>query len=437
MDCVGDESVAMLGSAGAGYSPRNLKITTIGDMLRLKTGNRAKVVSISNKERVAILMGGKTGTAYWTEDSVVVSSTYYMKSLPPYISAYNSSGIFQRYYGRTWTETMPAAAAKICDIDSAWYELPWAGLGRTFPRRITGNDTSRITPSYYSALGGTPFSTEILLELARSSVAAESLGTRGVTDMLCVGISATDIIGHSFGPNSHEVFDNVLQTDSLLASFFSFLNAKVGLDNCVIALSSDHGIAPIPEYHRKIFPATDAGRITSSEISAIANRVLGNCLSAGQRVPQWVEKVVDCSIYLNAAYIDSQQIPLDSVMHILRDSLRSIHPFAAAYSRDQILHGTTLDVLGRRVALSYYAPRSGDVMVVLKPFYVTGSDGTNHGQPYDYDTHVPLILAGKGIRPGVYTTEVSPVDIAPTLCAFLELEFPANREGKILREIVR
>ncbi|MBI3364884.1 MAG: alkaline phosphatase family protein, partial [Ignavibacteriae bacterium] len=432
-----DETVMMLGSTGMGRSPRNLKLTTVGDMLRLRTGNQSKVVGISSKDRSAILMAGKTGTAYWIEDSVVVTSTYYMKSLPPYISAFNRSGIFEQYFGQTWTEVNPLAAAKLCDTDDAWYESGGPGLGRTFPHRIIGNDFTRITPSYYGALDGSPFSAEILLALGRSIFAAESLGTRGVTDMFCIGISTPDIIGHSFGPNSHEVFDDVLRTDSLLASFFSFLDTHVGLDNCIIALSSDHGIAPIPEYIKKTSPATDAGRITADEVSTIANRVLSNRFRARSSIPRWVEKVIDCDIYLNAGFIDSLHVPIDSAMHVLRDSLRTIHPFAAAYSRDQVARARMLDTLGKKVALSYYALRSGDVMFILKPFYVTGSEGTNHGQPYDYDTHVPLIMTGRGIKPGVYANNVSPIDIAPTLSYILKIAFPPNREGNVLMEALK
>ena len=437
VNCVDDKTEMLLGSTGMGRSPRTLMIATMGDQLRLQIGNGSKVIGIAGKDRSAILMAGKTGTAYWIEDSVVVSSTYYMKSFPSYISTFNSSGIFQRYYARPWTEMKPAVAAKICDMDDAPYESGWAGLGRTFPRRIIGKDSLRITPSYYSALEGSPFSTEILIELGQTIVTAESLGTRGATDMLCIGISATDIIGHSFGPNSHEVFDHVLRTDSLLANFFYFLDTKIGLANCIIVLSSDHGIPPIPEYLKKNSPGRDAGRITADTISAIANRLLMNHFSGRSTTSRWIDKVIDCDIYLKSAYADSLHIPLDSVMHTLRDALPTIHPFAAAYSRDQIARGRKLDALGKKVALSYYAPRSGDVMFILKPYFITGADATNHGLPYDYDTHVPLIIEGKGIKPGVYSGRASPIDIAPTLSYLLKTKFPKGREGMVLKEALR
>ena len=437
VNCVGDESVIPLGSESAKCSPRNLELTTMGDALRLKSGNQAKVIGISNKDRVAILMAGKTGTAYWIADSVVASSSYYMSVLPAYITAFNQSGVFQQYFRQEWTETKPDAAVNMCDVDDAWYESPSSGLGKTFPHRTVGNDYGEITPSYYGALDESPFGAELLLKLGEKIIVAESLGTRGTTDMLCLGISATDIVGHSFGPNSHEVFDLVLRVDMQLEIFFSFLQSTLGLDNCLFALSSDHGIAPIPEYLKKISPATDAGRVTSSQITSIANKILTNHFSTSQSTSRWVEKVVDSDIYLNREYIDSMHFSMDSIMHVLRDSVRATHPFTAAYSRDEIVHGEGLNTFGQKVGRSYFAPRSGDVMVILKPYYIAASLGTTHGQPYDYDTHVPLIIEGKGIVPGTYTSIVSPADIAATLCTLLKLDFPKNREGKVLREALR
>jgi len=126
-------------------------------------------------------------------------------------------------------------------------------------------------------------------------------------------------------------------------------------------------------------------------------------------------------------------------MKALKDSLSSLPQFAAAYTRDEIEHSAVLDQLGMMVRRTYYPSRSGDVMFILRPFFINGSDsvGTSHGQPYDYDTHVPLILFGKNIKPGNYPEEVSPVDLAPTLSEVLQIEFPPLREGKVLKEAIK
>ena len=229
IDSIDDDSVSMVGRNGKGCSPRWLMVTSFGDMLRKTTNFRSKVIGISNKDRSAIMLAGKSGTAYWIEDSTVVTSTYYMAALPSWVREFNESGIFRRNFGKWWTELKPDVAASICDIDDAPYEADVPGFGKAFPHHIVGNDSLHLTSSYLEALDTSPFSTEILLQLARRAFLQESLGVRGVTDMLCISISATDIVGHAFGPNSHEVFDNMLRTDGMIAEFLAFLSRESGL----------------------------------------------------------------------------------------------------------------------------------------------------------------------------------------------------------------
>ncbi|MBI1806397.1 MAG: alkaline phosphatase family protein [Ignavibacteria bacterium] len=438
VNCVDDETVRVLGNHHMGRSPRNLQTPTVGDLLREKTNFQSKVIGISNKDRSAILMAGKRGTAYWIEDSVIVSSSYYMEKLPEYVTTFNTSGVFQKYFGKQWTEINASVAAKVCDDDDVPYEGDIAGLGRAFPHSMVGSNTSHITPSYYTAVEHSPFATEILLTFAQKVVIGETLGTRNVTDMLCIGISATDEIGHLYGPQSHEVFDVVLRTDSLMGDLFAFLEEKVGLKNCLIALTSDHGIPSIPEYLKKKNPKGDAGRFRLSDVIGRCTAVLDKVFeqTSGSR---WVEQVIDSDIYLNRDLLKEKNIPLGPAMRVLKDSLPVSTPFAAAYTRDELDHSLLLDHWGQMVAKSYYPSRSGDVMFVLKPYYINTGDntGTSHGQPYDYDTHVPLIVAGKDIKQGTYQNEASPVDIAATIGALLGVKLSPDCEGRILREAMK
>jgi len=439
VNSVDDETVQLLGAHGIGRSPRNLLTNTVGDMLMLHTNFRSKVISIGEKDRSAVLMGGKFGKAFWFDDSVVVTSSYYYSTLPGWVENFNHSGIFQRYLGREWTEVEPAQAGEICDRDDAPYEGGVPGIGNSFPHTIRGGSAGHPDSKYYELLAYSPFSTEILLDGARRVFATESLGTRGVTDMLCIGVAATDLIGHVFGPASHEVFDNAIRTDSMLSGFLSFLDDRVGLSNCVIALTSDHGIAPIPEYIRKKNPRYPAGRVGLGEITRLTARILGGRFAVNETGTKWIEQVIDEDIYLNRDLLKQKNIPAEEAMKALKDSLSSLPQFAAAYTRDEIEHSAVLDQLGMMVRRTYYPSRSGDVMFILRPFFINGSDsvGTSHGQPYDYDTHVPLILFGKNIKPGNYPEEVSPVDLAPTLSEVLQIEFPPLREGRVLKEAIK
>ena len=436
VNCVDDEAEQIMGGHGTGRSPRALLVNTVGDLVRMRTNSRSKVIGISNKDRSAILMAGKLGTAYWIDDSIFVSSSYYMKALPPWVVEFNRSGMFRKYFGQVWKELKPSAANAICDKDDVPYEDNPDNMGRAFPHRITGTDTSRITESYYDALDHSPFTTEILLKFVRLAFERESLAVRGAPDLLCIGISATDIIGHSYGPNSHEVFDNMLRTDALLADFFSFLDKKIGLGNCLIAVTADHGTAPIPEYTKSISPELNTVRISSSEISSRANRMLSDAF--GVPTKSWIVQTVDANIYLRDETVKEKGIPVETVRQALKDSLANDYPIDRAYTYDELIAGNRKEDLYDRVRLSFYPPRSGDVMILVRPFCIIdgATTGTNHGMPYAYDTHVPLILCGPGVKHGVYDGRVSPIDIAPTIAAILGMEFSPQCEGKVLSEAI-
>ncbi len=439
VSAVDDETVQLVGRRGTGRSPRNLLTYTLGDMLRIHSAFRSKVLSVSAKDRSAILLGGKLGTAFWIADSTFVTSTYYMKELPAYISSLNSAGLFRQYFGRRWLERNPTAASRICDIDNAPYEADPSGLGRAFPHPVTGDNRDSLTSSFFDALEHTPYSTEILFRLAQSVCIAESLGTRAATDMLCIGISTTDIVGHAYGPMSHEVFDNAVVTDSLLGAFLSFLNTRVGLAHCLIAVTSDHGIAPIPEFLTTRQPSARAGRVTSSFIRAAANGILDRAFGNGQKGVPWVEAVIETDITLDREVLRQHGVALASAERALKDSLPRMEPIAAAFTEAELQGAGTGERFEENVRKSFYPDRSGDVLLVLKPYFIMSGDstGTNHGQPYDYDAHVPLIIRGEGVRPGKYREEVSPVDLAPTIAAILGVEFPPSREGRVLREALK
>lgn len=436
--CVEDRGVAIVGSGGAGRSPRNFLGSTFGDELRLKTGFRAKVLSLSNKDRAAILMGGKLANgAFWMMDSVFVTSTYYMSELPAWVQAFNRSRVLDSFFGETWSRKLPASAYAGEDVDDASYEKDENGLGRTFPHKIRGNDSTRITPSYYGAMWSSPFSAKALCELAKHAVRNEQLGRREVTDLLCLSFSATDGVGHAFGPNSHEVMDLALRMDEILADLFSFLDSSVGLKNCVIVLTADHGVAPIPEYLLAHNTNMNAGRIRVKEIESFCSAVLTKRFGEPKQGMKWIHAIVGSSIYLNRPLFDQMNFPtLEWAAKELADSLRTLPPIAAAYSSREMLTMPGSDPLERKMKRSFYRLRSGDVMFALKPFWLESDSpfGTTHGSPYAYDAHVPLIFAGNGIRKGTYANDASPIDIAPTLCTLLGIEFPAGSEGRVLTE---
>ncbi len=436
---VDDDGVRDLGHSRYGHSPKNLLTFTAGDMLRIASDFRSKVISISHKDRSAILLGGKFGKAFWFEDSVVVTSSYYSSQLPPWVEGFNSSGKIQQFFGREWDELQPAVASLICDPGNQPYEEHDQNIGTTFPHHVTGGNQTKITGSYYHALATSPFATELLFDLAKEACTAESLGQRSVSDMLCIGISTTDDIGHPFGPQSHEVFDNALRTDAYLADFFAYLDKTIGLDQCLIVLTSDHGIAPIPEYLTKHNAAVPAGRIAPSRISAMVTAFLDATFGKPDSNQRWVDGVSESDVYINRALLASKHLQLDVVTRLLRDSLGFRPPFLGAFIRSELEAGSLSDRPGQLYLRAFYSSRSGDIVFPLRPYFIISGDstGTNHGQPYDYDSHVPLLIAGKNIVQGTFPEEVSPVDIAPTIASILHAEFPPSREGRVLSEAIR
>jgi len=436
--CVEDKDVALLGASGAGRSPANFIGTTYGDELRLASGFRSKVIAISHKDRAAILLGGKmANAAFWMADSSFVTSSYYTATLPAWVREFNSSGLVNSYFGRMWTRRLPEAAFNGLDVDDAPYESGGNGLGRTFPHPITGGNPDHRTPSYYHALMTSPFADEILASFAKAAVRAEQLGERGVTDLLCISFSANDYVGHSFGPHSREVLEMSVATDSIIADFLGFLDERFGAGNCLVALTSDHGIAPMPEYIRAHHPGAETGRVPPDSIT-------GRCewaLSArfGSPSAPWIERSVDHNIHLRRATLGSKQVSPEDAARVAGDALLGLRGVAAVYTREHMESATGYSVLDLKVAHSYHPLRSGDLFYVLKPYYFegTGGEGTTHGEPYDYSAHVPLILMGRGLKPGAYAGEASPADLGPTLAAITGVEFPAGREGRVLIEALR
>ncbi len=439
VNSVDDDSVTTVGRTSSGHSPKNLATYTVGDMLRLDNGFRSKVIAIAEKDRSAVLLGGKLGKAYWVEDSLFVTSSYYGASLPSWVDAFNASGTMRQYFGRAWTQLRPDIADRICDADTASYKPTIKGIGRSFPHIIVGNDSLHVTSSYFRALELTPFHTEVLLSFAREVCRAESLGMRGVSDMLCIGVSTPDEIGHPFGPQSREAFDNALQTDRMLADFFKFLDRQIGLSHCLLVLTSDHGIAPMPEYLTRTDSHLPAGRLASSAISSMVTAFLNERFGKLPEGSKWVDGVAEADVYLNRSALAGKNLALDFVTSLLRDSLGHRDPFAGGYTREELRSGRFTDELGRRCERSFFSPRSGDVYFVLKPFYIISGEktGTTHGQPYDYDSHVPILIAGPGVVSGEYNTDASPADIAPTISTLLRIEFPPSREGRVLSEALR
>ncbi len=434
--CVEDRTVRLLGSNDEGRSPAHFIGLTYGDMLRINTAFRAKVISISNKDRAAILLGGKyANLALWMKDSVFVTSTYYAQGLPSWVQKFNASGKVNSYFGSVWEKCLPPAAYEEVDRDDAQYEDGGNGLGLTFPHPIRGDDPRRITPSYYSALLSSPFGAEVLGELAKRAILGEQLGKRGVSDLLCVSFSSTDYVGHAFGPHSQEVLDMCVRMDRILAGFFDFLGQEFGLSQCLIILTSDHGVSPIPQFLQAHSSAPVLKHFTSKAIAADVESVLTERFPQ-KRKTKWIGNYSGGSLFFSEEALAAAGISAEIAGRMVCDALLLRPEVACAFTREQmrtLCPGTQLE---RRMRNSYYETESGDVLLAFRPLWIQGEEehGASHGAPVEWDAHVPLLIRGTGVGSGVFHGEASPVDIAPTLSALTGVEFTPGSEGRVLVE---
>ena len=446
VSCVGDTSVQIIGLPAPttpptnnyqdlylGRSPRNLLAGTVGDELKMAQAGRPKVIGISNKDRAAILMSGRMAdAAYFMEEGRMVSSTYYMKALPPWVTAWNAAGKADAFFGKVWDRVLPIEAYAGMDPDDMPGEDATAsGLGNTFPKKVTGGD-DKPGARFYDAFENTPFSNEVLEDFAETAILSEKLGGRtAITDLLCLSFSANDHIGHLYGPDSQEIMDNVVRMDRTLARFFDFLDRTVGLKRCTIVLTADHGAAPTPEHVHARHPEIPAGRIDGKRLVQACEEALSRAFGPLEKGRSWLLRD-DGSFLFRPEVLAAKKVTSAAAQDVVRKALLSLDFVQAAYTRTQLESGAVVDELGRQAVLSFNRERSGDVYFQAKPWYFSREFGSNHGTPYNYDTHVPLVWFGVGVKPGVYTQRVNVADLAPTLAHLLGLNAPPQAEGRVL-----
>lgn len=388
-------------------SPKRLLVTTIGDELRNAT-SESKVIGISLKPRAAVLPSGhRAAAAYWFDDisGNFVTSTFYVDQLASWVNGFNA-------------RKLPAE----------FIERPWEG----FPKwNFHGS-----AKAPYEKLPASPWGNELVEQFAVECLDGEKLGQRGATDLLTISFSSNDYVGHAVGPDAPEVRDMALRTDQLLAKLFREIDRRLGLKNALIVLSADHGVAPLPDASGKL-----PGGYISTE--AIARQV-ESALTARFGAADWLIPAGGENIYFNRTAIehlkgrDGQPVNLDEVCRLAKDALLlnpELH-IARVYTRAQLDNGVAGDFIARAEMSGYYPKRSGDLAIVLEPGYVPGHSGTTHFSPYAYDTHVPVLFMGPGIKPGRYDERIEPNDIAPTLATMLDIQTPSGSSGRVLTEML-
>ena len=416
-----------------GTSPRNLLSSTFGDELVLASGNTSRVFSISIKDRGAIIPGGHAGKAFWYDKSSgqFATSTYYYKDYPEWVSKWNDAEPATQYQGASWTLLHDQASYLYGTGDDRLFEGIPPVFDTTFPHTLPDDDAKTL----YSLLRVTPYADQLTLAFVKELVRQEKLGQAKSPDVLAISFSATDSIGHTFGPHSLEYEDNLLRLDITLAELFAFLDQQVGLANTLIVLSSDHGVGDAPEYMQE--QGFTVGRLSPKEVVRQVNTVFR------ARFERYSDIVLDFhtpSLYLNRDLVAQVGLDIEAVEKAVATQLQTIPGIAQAVTRSDLLRGAIPDTpLMQRVQRAFHPQRSGNVVIVQEQYWFLHSQtqlAAMHGSPYAYDTHVPIIFAGGGITPQIVSRTVAPADIAPTLSALLGIIPPSGSTGTPLAEVL-
>lgn len=430
---------SLIGKKVQAGTPDRLLAPTLADALKSATGGRAKVVNLSLKDRSSVLPGGRRPDAcYWFESTTgqAVTSTYYRDVPHAWVARFNAERFIDRWAGHDWTRLRP-------DLDYVRYsgpdDSPGEGIGvlqgRTFPHPI-GTTLPLPGKIYHEAMANSPFGNDVLLELTRRAIDAEQLGKDDIPDLLTVSFSSNDLIGHTWGPDSQEVLDVTLRSDLIVRDLLTFLDDRVGRGRYVLALSADHGVCPLPEVLQA--QGKDAERIVTpfwdKRLEAHLTETFGK---PDNHKGLWLEAYSHPWFYLEPR--SSSNPPAARVEQTAADWFRAQPEILTAYTRTQLLHGLPPDdVIGQRVRRSFHPERCGDVIIVTKPYYLPSGSyltGTTHGTPHAYDTHVPLVVYGPGIRAGSFSQAVTPQAIAAILAHCLEIPPPACVDAPVPRQL--
>ncbi|MGB6385537.1 MAG: alkaline phosphatase family protein [Terriglobales bacterium] len=420
---VEDDSTKLVGTSidrtGPGASPHNLMTDTLGDELKLATGGKARVFAVSLKDRAAVLPAGFSGDgAYWIDPKSGdwITSTYYRPDLPDWVRNFNGSHRAQKFWNREWKDSDGTV------------------LGSTAPR----NTKDGSPAGFYEVVGSTPFANDYELEFAKELVLYEKLGAGAATDLLIVSLSANDILGHKVGPDSPQMHSMALELDSSLAEFFTFLGHQIGMANIWMALSADHGVAPLPDVAKTLrLPAANLD--TKALHQQINSQLSKKYRQSGDYVIDldyplvWLNEGAFGGVLTGHTAEQKESEAETDIGEVMKQS-----GLTGYLTKSQLAHGETpATELGRRYAHSYSPDGGWYVIGIPAPFQVGITKGTDHATPFSYDTHVPLAFYGLAFQPGTYRTHAEPVDLASTLASLLGINAPAKATGRVLTEALQ
>lgn len=435
MYCVEDSTVETVGSTNAKagkMSPKNLLATTMTDELKLATNFRAKVIGIALKDRGGILPVGRTAdAAYWFDGSSgnFITSTYYMKSLPEWVSKFNAEKLPQKYLQKDWNTLYPIETYVQSTVDNSPYEGKFAGTeSPTFPVK-----TSAMLSKGVGAITSTPYGSSLTLDLARAAIDNEELGKDAITDFLAVSISSPDYVGHQFGPNSIEAEDTYLRLDRDLETFFNYLDQKIGKGAYTVFLSADHAAA-----HNANFLIDNKIASGLYPTSALLKTLNGQ-LEQEYKVKNLIRSFSNYQVSLNYQAMEAGRVNEAELRKKIVAFLEKQEGVGFVVDLKNVQTATIPNAYRNQILNGHHPDRSGVIQVILKPGWYSGYSptGTSHGTLSPFDTHIPFLLMGWGVMPGKSNSHYNMTDVAPTISALLRIQEPNGNIGKPVVEALK
>ena len=428
--CTDDDSVKPVGTTSETglMSPRNLWTSTIGDEMKIASNGRAKVVGVALKDRASILPAGHNPDgAFWFDDQTgcFITSSYYMDRLPKWVEAFNGKRLPEQYLSQKWNTLYPKNTYAESTTDENEYENGIReGVKATLPLNLPA-----LYKKYgYGIIRNTPFGNSLTLDMAKAAIDGEQLGADDETDLLAVSCSSTDYIGHQVGTHAIETEDMYLRLDKAIADFLAYLDSKVGKGNYLVFLSADHGAMNNAAFLQDCH--IPAGSWDASATAKKLNHVLAKEYPEAGDI---VKTVMNYQVFFNRDVIKSKQLDFDNIKQTVINQLKEDTSVLYACDMAKASTESIPEEVKFRIINGYNRERSGDVVIVLKPnFYAHGMKGTDHGAWNSYDTHIPLVFMGWGIKHGATTKQTFMTDIAPTIAAMLHVQAPNGCVGKAI-----
>ena len=423
------KTVGSTSSAGQ-MSPKNLKVTTITDELRLATNFKGKVVSVSLKDRGSILPGGHAANAaYWFDGQSGnwITSTHYMDKLPTWVNDYNALKPADKFYDRDWNTLYPLNSYTNSDADNVSYEGKFRGeTTSSFPHL-----TKQYIGKNYELIKSLPYGNTMTIDLAKLAVQNENLGKDEITDFLAISCSATDYVGHQYGPNSMEIEDTYLRLDKDLEELFNYLDKTVGKGNYLFFISADHGVAHAPEFLAK--NNIPAERYTTRAMS----KGLDSLLTEKFQLKKSIVGIMNDQVVFDQKVIENSKFDFTLIKTTAINYLKKQNGVSNAVDLTNLQSTTLPEELKTRLANGYNPKLSGDIQIISNSgwYNSSSSSGIGHGGWYNYDSHIPLVFMGWKVKPGKTNKTYYMTDIAPTLVAMLHIQMPSGSIGSPITEL--